>query len=274
MVVAISTSIVSCRNDFFEKPIDLDIDDHTSKLAGTAFLGIDDISNRVMVSYTQGPFENDNNTSQIVQNAHITLSSDDGDIVFNSTLQNNFYLANNPLTFIPNKAYTLTLEASNYTSISATQVYPESVAILDASINENTFKIKFNDNPDKKNYYVLRLFESDGNGGFYEHYIEPFGSLTKESGFCHSCLNFSDETFNGEQAFEIGVTNSYFDASISYKAVLYNVTEDFFRYDNSLLLSEYSQDNPFVEPVILHRNFENGYGIFGLINKSELLFNP
>ncbi|HBS11316.1 MAG TPA: hypothetical protein DEO36_02060, partial [Flavobacteriaceae bacterium] len=59
----------------------------------------------------------------------------------------------------------------------------------------------------------------------------------------------------------------------TYKAILYHITEDFYRYDTTLRISFYAEDNPFVEPVILHRNFDNGYGVFALVNKSELVFN-
>ena len=272
LVFTIGLLLISCGEDFFEKPIDLDINDHKSKIAATALLGATDETNLVLASYSLGPFESSDN--QTLNNATVTLTDGNNTISFNTTAQEGFYEPNTNINFIPNTAYTLTIDAPNYNSITATQVYPESVPIIEASLTENTFKIKINDNPNQKDFYLLQLQRQDNNGGteFYNKEIDPFGSLTKSSGFCDTCLSFNDETFNGEQNFEIVVTNYYYDSDTTYKAILYHITEDFYKYDRSLFRSIYAQDNPFVEPVILHRNFENGYGIFGLVNKSELTF--
>ncbi len=272
VVLTMVLFLSSCSEDFFEKPIDLDLDNHVSKLAGTALLGSANETNQILVSFSQGPFE-DNTGNQVLSNAKVTLAGNSTQVDFLKTSQTNFYTANSNITFVPNTTYTLTISAPNYETIVATQAYPEPVAILEASLTDNTFKIKINDNPNQQNYYLLQLMESDGGGGFYDRYIEPFGSLTDESGFCYSCVSFTDDTFNGEQGFEIVVTNDNFDPNKTYKAVLYHITEDFYRYDTTLRISDYAEDNPFVEPVILHNNFEKGYGVFALVNKTEFVFN-
>ena len=275
LVSITSLLFISCSEDFFNKPIDLDIDDHTSKLAGTAFLGGDEDTDRVLVSYSIGPFDSNVTGNQVIENATVTLSGNNEVVTFAPMAQYDFFLANNPLNFVPNKEYTLTVEVPNYETISAKQVYPETVEILEASINENTFKIKFNDNANTQDFYLLRLYKKDLNGGdfFYNKWIEPFGTQTKYSGFCNECVIFNDDTFNGDTNVEIVVSHGYYNPDTTYKAVLFHVTEDFYKYDVTLDNSNNAEDNPFVEPVILHRNFENGYGVFTLINKSELIFN-
>lgn len=273
LVFIVGFIFTSCDEEFFDKPIDLDIDDHVSKMAATAVLGDTDENNLVLVSYTSSPFDNNTN-DQLLDNATITLSGNNNTISFDFLPQERFYVSNSSINFIPNTEYTLTIDSPNYNTITSKQIYPEPVAILEATLTENTLKIKFNDNPNKKNYYILQLqkYDNDDNQ-FYNKVIDPFGSSTRSSGFCDTCINFNDDTFNGEQSFEIVATNYFYNPDTTYKAILYNITEDFYKYDRSLFRSIYAQDNPFVEPVILHRNFENGYGIFGLINKSELIFN-
>jgi len=266
-LIAISLLTVSCRSDFFNKEIDLDIDERISKLAGTALIGIDD-SGRVMVSNTSSPLKV-NTESQIVENAVVTLSNSSA--VF--SLQYDFYLPNIPLDLVPNTAYTLHIEAPDFPTLKATQVYPEAVEILEASITNNNFKIKINDDPNKKNYYLLKVEKSSNGSAFYIHYLDPYSSFSNASSTCDSCVIFTDETFNGEQGFEINTSNFSFQENLTYKAVLYNITEDYYRYDRTLLFND-PEGNPFTQPVILHRNFENGYGIFALANKTELIFNP
>lgn len=267
VLLIVSVITMSCREDFFNKEIDLDIDKGVSKLAGTALLGIDD-SDRVMVSYTSSPLV-ENEEHQIVENAVVTLSNFDATF----SLQYDFYLPNVPLNLVPNTSYTLTIDAPNYPSLKATQTYPEEVEILDASINDSNFRIKINDNPDKKNYYLLKVEESTNGNTFFVHYLDPYSSFSNESSTCDTCVIFTDETFNGEQGFEINTSNFNFQESNTYKAILYNITEDYYRYDRTLLSND-SEGDPFSQPVILHRNFENGYGIFALANRTELIFNP
>ena len=270
IVLIVGFIAISCSEDFFEKPIDLDIDNHTSKLAGTAILGDSNETNQVLVSYSEGAFE-DNYEEKIITNAMVNIKSNNLDVDFTFNSQSKFYAPNIPLPFVPNETYTITVEAPNYKTISATQVYPEQVPILDATINGDLLKIKINDNPNKKNYYVLKLQRRENDGNYYDQYLDPFSTSTSYSAFCYACVNFNDDTFNGEQNFEIAVNSYSGDNNSQYKVVLYNVTEDYYRYDVSLLQSEDSEGNPFVEPIILHRNFENGYGVFALVNKSEFI---
>ena len=268
--------LTSCSADFFDKGIDIDVDDHTSKLAGTALLGSAENTNQVLVSFSQGPFGKSNEI-QVLKDATVTVAGNNEVIDFYPNDENVFYFANTNINFVPNNEYTLTIAAPNYETISATQVYPEKVPVLEASLTDNIFKIKINDIPNQKDYYLLQLVEViDNDEGFNEQYIFPFGPLTKESGFCYSCVTFNDASFDGEQGFEIVVTNDNYnqnEENTTYKAILYHITEDFYRYDTTLRISNYAEDNPFVEPVILHRNFDNGYGVFALVNKTEFIFN-
>lgn len=261
----------SCNSDFFEKPINFDLDNHESKMAATAFLGADADTDQVLVSYSLGPFEENDN--QLLNTATITLSDANTDIDFSLTGQDGFYKANSIINFVPNKAYTLTIEDPSYTTIISQQVYPERVPILEASLNTNRLEIKINDNPNQKNYYVLKL-QKKYDDTYFDEYLDSFGSFSDYSGFCNTCIIFNDDTFNGTQNFEIVATNyNGYDENATYKVTLYNVTEDYFRYDQSLLQSSDAENNPFVEPVILHRNFKNGYGIFALVNKAEFIIN-
>jgi len=269
----ISLLLISCSEDFFEKPIDLDLDAQESKLAGTAMLGVSNETNQVLVSFSQDPFD-ENLNAQVLNNATVALTGSNTAIDFHPIAPNNFYVANSVINFIPNNEYTLTISAPNYETIIAKQTYPEKSPILEATINENSLKIKINDNSNQKDYYLLKLQRKDGNNSYHKAYLYPFGSQTKESGFYDGCVTFNDATFNGEQNFEIITSNSSFSTSTTYKVILYHITEDFYRYDTSLRVSDYAEENPFVEPIILHSNFDKGYGIFSLVNTSTFIIKP
>lgn len=261
IVIAIALiSLMSCSEDFFNKAIDLDIDDNVSKLATTALLGSEE--NLIMVSYTSNPLDN-NDDNQIVENAVVTLSNSDA--IF--TIQYDFYQPDININFIPNTSYTLNIEAPNFQTVSSKQIYPEPVEILEASLIEKVFTIKINDDPSKANYYLLKLETS-----ISEVPLDPYSSFSDTSSTCGNCVIFSDETFDGEEGFEISTNLIISSDNSIHKAVLYNITEDYYRYDRTLKLNE--NENPFSEPVILHRNFENGYGVFALSNKTELSFTP
>ncbi|HBS13117.1 MAG TPA: hypothetical protein DEO36_11350, partial [Flavobacteriaceae bacterium] len=169
LFLIIGLLLISCTADFFDKPIDIDVDDHTSKLAGTALLGSGDKANLVLVSFSQGPFEK-SAEEQVLKDADVTLTGNNTTTDFLSSTENNFYVANSNLNFVPNNEYTLSISAPNYETITAKQIYPEEVPIIEASISENTFKIKINDNSNQKDYYLLQLMKKDGSGEFRNNY--------------------------------------------------------------------------------------------------------
>lgn len=54
----------------------------------------------------------------------------------------------------------------------------------------------------------------------------------------------------------------------SVETIIYRVDEDYYKFHYPFVVSGYYNDNPFGEPIIVHSNVKNGYGIFtGVVEK-------
>jgi hypothetical protein len=73
---------------------------------------------------------------------------------------------------------------------------------------------------------------------------------------------FSDILFNGTtRQFKIDV--DYFNPSGTFELRLTSCSSDFFNYVRTLQRFEYTNGDPFVEPVLVFNNIEGGLGIWG-----------
>lgn len=276
----VSLLFIACSADFFDKPIDVDIQENESKLAPTAIFGFineldeEDSSPKIMVSFTQSPFQNPDDELQIIENATVELAGNETTYLFEFNEFDDFYYPLQDIPFNTSQNYTLTISAPEKQTVIASQTVPEPVEIINIENTGNHFLIKINDNPNTRNFYLLKAYKEFEEGNVQSIWLEPFATYMRESSLFFSSIIFTDTTFNGEQGFNIDVKhNEDNDNTANYKFVLYTITEDFFKYDTSIRIAEYAEDNPFVEPVIIHSNFQNGYGIFTLMNKTEFNFS-
>jgi hypothetical protein len=259
----------SCQN-FFEMSVELDVPEHKSKLAVSSFIQNENEEQLVLVSYSVGGLEEPGD-NQLINNANVVLQYDDVSIHFSPTEDEGLYSADTEIDFSPDEKYTLQVSAPNYETIFSTQTLPKSTPILEASLDDNSLKIQFQDDPDKRNFYLLQLMYFQ-EGNWYDYYLEPFGSTAYWSITRQSGIIFNDDTFNGNLHEVIADYYGSASSGTLFKVKLYSITEDYYRFDRSLSLSQDADGNPFSEPVILHRNIENGYGIFAMLNKSEFEF--
>lgn len=275
LIIAIifTVSLASC-SDFFDTAIELDVPKHESKLAITSLIsnttGIEG-GNQVLVSYSIGGLE-DSEGPQLINDATLALSYDDITETLLLTSMEGVYAPETPLMLTPNTTYTLDVDVPGYPSVSSTQKYPEPVEIISASITDGTVKVKFDDTVDQDDFYCLKL-EFLNDGSWQNMYINPVASTSEYGEILHGSIIFEDGTFDGNEYEIIASYDGYY-GSISeieqYKVKLYHVTEDFYRYDRTYEMARWGNDDPFVEPVILHRNIENGYGIFAMMNETVL----
>jgi len=272
-IVLIIILTVSCR-DFFEMSIDLDVPEHVSKLAVTALMNNSSGENNVLVSFSQG-ITKDASNNQLINNADVVLSDGTNDINFTLSNIEGVYTPNSEIIFEMNKTYSLSVSTPQYSEVTAIQKLPTVIPITKVTFDSSKLRVQFKDIANQKNYYLLELFHLDDESDFYESTgIYTFGESSYWSAFSNGIL-FKDTNFNGEQTEMIA--EHYFSSEPNtthhFKAVLHHTSEDYYRYDRSFSLSEEADGNPFVEPVILHKNFDNGYGVFSLMNKSEIEFD-
>lgn len=272
LIISLLTS--SCY-EFFETSIELDIEKHESKLAVTSFISNDDTKKTVLVSYSIGGLETATD-NQLLNNAIVSLSVGSTTYTLSNAIDDGIYEIDNGIIDLTEDAtYTLKVEAANYKTVTSKQILPKKVDIISASLNNKNLKVRFQDEPIKRNFYTLELEQYVGNK-WEIAYIYSNESNIYWSSISNNGVLFNDDTFNGNEH-EITVQfDSYYNPNEEepslFKVKLYHVTEDYYKYDRTLSISYDSEDSPFVEPVILHRNIENGYGIFGMMNVSEFEF--
>ncbi|MEL6355444.1 MAG: DUF4249 family protein, partial [Bacteroidota bacterium] len=99
-------------------------------------------------------------------------------------------------------------------------------------------------------------------------YIESPDPLLVDVG--NGLQAISDRSFSGGNV-EIRLLFNDYQSNLTVLEMI-SLTEDGYRFLVSKQAYEESIDNPFAEPVNVHNNITNGYGIFMLSNRSEIVF--
>ncbi len=274
-------SIFSCKEDFFEQVVELDIPEHMPALAVSANFSDIDTNLVVFVSNSVGVLEPDQ--PAIVENATVELFKN------NTLIHSLNYKANGlygvaGVDPIGNFAaeYLLKVQAPGFEEITSIQQMPQAVAITEADYEidgaitpdgdrANNISITFQDPGGLENYYSISALGRVSSGGFeYENmvYLSSFNPIVEEG---EQFLVFSDATFDGK---EVKLNFYTYDDlpqnidSVELDISLISITKDRYFFEKSLNIFNNSDGNPFVEPVVVHSNIENGHGIFTLESRS------
>ena len=274
-------NILSCGDNFFEQVVELDIPEHTPALAVTANFSDIDTTLALYVSNSVGVLEPDQPV--IIENATVELFKN-GQLLYNFDYNTNGLYGKtnvNPLGD-SNAEYVLKVSAPNFVDVSAIQFMPQPVLINDASFERegavtpdgervNEVTIKFSDPSGIVNYYSISAFGRISLSGFeYEDkvYLSSFNPIVEEG---DQILIFSDATFDGrEVTLNFYTYDDYPDDadSVELDISLISISEDRYFFEKSFNIFNNSNGNPFVEPVVVHNNIENGHGIFTLESRS------
>ncbi len=257
----------SCEN-FFDQTTTIDLPKQSPKLGVTA-LWIDEGNNRLVTVYASvGALENDE--SAAVSQAEITLSEDGQTVTTfeEDGADKGYYRPLHSFSLVPGKTYELTVSAPNFETVSATQVMPQKPTIKSAQYSKDKYKLRFSmtDQPGE-NFYLLGIQppSSSNSGALYTE-----SSFVEESGLKYGRVIFKDESFS-EKSLTLSLEAYPYSSADSLLVNLFSVTEDYYRLDRTVSISRDAGDNPFAEPVILHQNFKNGYGVFALGIRDTLL---
>ncbi|MBL7813605.1 MAG: DUF4249 family protein [Saprospiraceae bacterium] len=207
------------------------------------------------------------------------------------------------LDTIPNTVYTIRVSAPNFETVEASQKVQNRFSVLrgsfqsDAAIydNRNPFdppqkgdalSIELKDDANDENYYTIDRTNSGFRGGDFSPIITRdtlgksytaignarFIDPNMDKGFL-SDIVFSGKTYlwrfwlRPELYFSAN-SNSFQSRLKSGDKVTLNIrstSKDFVLFIKTLDLAQQASDNPFfTEPVILHSNVKNGYGVFTL----------
>lgn len=153
-------------------------------------------------------------------------------------------------------------------------------------------KIEFTDPGNETNYYLFNIvkipnFDNFSNNISFECQ-DPIIEDNLNTGIAIEGITFSDKTINGQKhsleviirGDEIGYPFKNSVESYPSKNVetvyfkLYSITEEYFRYIQTLTLFDKNYSNPLAEPVIMYSNITGGYGIFSgaAVSSDSLVF--
>ena len=286
-------SFSSCDEDRFSSTKVIDFPEHVSKLAVTSHLSTPGFD----PSDVQLPSVFVGNSLGIVEDKEYSVFPDasvklfkDGELLYDFTFDenNNIYIGpENPTLTLG--TYRLDVSSDGFDPLSTTQVMPTKANITGVTyefekvpfdFDEDLYdlmKVKINDPVDEENYYAYEVFFEVKNGFNGEIYTNQAYSMSDdplvEYGYNVGEI-FPDITFNGNsydlrllQQSEWSLNND--DELIAAKVIVYTLTKDYYIYETTRSLNSDAQGNPFAEPVLVHSNFENGFGVFTLNNSVE-----
>lgn len=188
---------------------------------------------------------------------------------------------------LPGNEYIIKVKKPGFPDATATTTIPRLVKIerIDTSrINGLGFnfimncRIEFTDPSAEKNYYLFNIItirmDPWGRGYLAFDCQDPVieEELSSASGNLKYGYAFSDKLIDGKK-YSLNVSfkgyyyynypnNPFPRTSYIYYLRLISITEDYFKFIQTLNLFNASYMNPLVEPVMVHSNVTGGYGIF------------
>jgi len=275
------TNFYACKEGAFEQVVEIDIPEHEPKIALSMEINQGDEQLNTFVSRSSSI--NDIIETPILEDITINVFKNETmltEMVFDSTTR--AYLAN--VDPIPNDEATYRIEviSPEFGTATAEQTMPSQVSISNLEyeedgtidsygerVNELSFMI---DDPEaERNYYSIKLFS------FFK-YIQDTSTLQIQNIYPYSLdplleyaqngeLILSDDSFNGtDHRVTLNIEKYYLEVQDKEELVLFvefkNISRDNYLYKRTLDIYWSSVDNPFAEPVVVHNNIENGFGIF------------
>lgn len=285
------------------KILDNDLKSKEAKLVLNAAISTDS-SITVNLSRTFNVFDDEsNNNLPFVDTAKVSFY-ENGQYLFD--LENLGYGYYVKAGFYPEvgEEYSITASYNGFESIESKTIVPSLVPIkefdtLELMIDDGYYKevqyvgvLKYKDPAGIKNQYQLtcRLLQKDedGNDVWYSQYL-----------WVPDMSDFFFETYNGDLLWndkysdgrEVEIRFVFFSIydymeikqremdTIRFEFFLQSVNNDYYTYLNTLNLFYESGGggDPFMEPVVIFSNIENGYGIFGAYNSdvatTEIIVN-
>lgn len=293
-IAALALFLNSCDGDSFSQVVEIDVPEHDPRpvLNLQVEAGQEGVLN-TLVTNSKGILDPES-TYELPPDAEVTLYRN-GDVfaTFKFSEFDQRYLAGLSDPF-PNQAGDTYLLEAKIPAFDLVQVSQEMPVIpkvenatyeVEGTIDPEGYRVDelivdiIDQEPGKTNYYGLDLFQL-----YYE--IDPFSGDTTNvyrnkvsidtndpllSYGSRYSLIFNDESFSGGEYQARCYTYYSVGEEFDVEVHLYQLTEDAFLYARSYEQYQNAIDNPFAEPVTVHSNIPNGYGIFSLVNKDVYL---
>jgi len=298
-------STVSCGEEFFNAPIEFDLEEIqreitvVGRLVNTdsdVFTDFESINNLgFFISRSKSVLDSTN--FEIVENASVNLSGSDGtEISYLLYEDSGYYFPENTgnpefsaLSVNDNTEYKLTVDVPGEELVTATcstgtfgKLESAEVELNDITPDDfytlDKLKLEIND-PPGNNYYLLRTFYKTTEIG-----LDGSVFTRQDQGYIYSVSTaldgearlFTDELFDGTSiSLEFwserytGSNNEAIDPETIF-INLWTLTEEEYEFRESIRRNNEAVDNPFAEPSVVFNNIENGIGVFSL-SKAQIL---
>ncbi len=284
-------SLAACTqsqlSNYFTPVVDIDIPDHITKLVVQAEWTAGNDSLAVMVSKSRGALDTTfyNNTGKFdtVGNAKVELLKDGKLVATLPYYRDGFHYlrGGHILDTTVGVNYTLRVSSPTLTTIEATQSTPKAAKIRSVAFHKNgatrsdpldlfdgkpkskivdEFVIEFDDVPNVANFYAAYAVLESTTGQIQRFDLGSLDDIAESNMVRDN--TFQNKTFTWRlwsQKFKSGKDGINTGDKITF--YLRSMTSDQYLFRRSLDLYRQS-DNFFSEPVILHTNVKNGFGIF------------
>lgn len=276
------TVLQSCE-DAFTTIKEIEIPEHESKLA--VFANLSDNQGDFSISYSKIIT---NNNDYIPINAEITILENGNPFYktnFVGSDNKSFYVKDLGKSIAEGKEYTLIVENSTYGKATATQIVPRKPDftnmkykkdgyITSGGYKADLFSFDINDDASDENYYLVEsygIFSFDNETSEQNLYLSSEDPSVKQFWFgSKNGLIISDKNFNGSVT-KILTNFENYNQFKKIKLKIYSITKDYYHFLLSYNQYQDANGNPFAEPVNVHNNIGNGYGLFQVNSSKEMI---
>ena len=291
-----------------EKPIVVDLPDHESQLVAYGFFAPDStwkihLSNSVSYTDRLGP--------QLITDGQIALLRGSEVIGQFQHVSDGFYVLPDGQRPVNGELYTIRARADGYLEVTGDSEVPTPVTVSapQVSVTANTtipdledwdVTLTVPDPGNEENFYGIRarvnwrityMGEVVSEEGFYTSIrtrdpvlLENDGAILDAEAIYLDDANFSDDLFQGRSQqvnFTLetpvnlvdfaGENGEEADVEIWHEIEFLTMTRDMYRYWVTRNLQELTSEDPFAEPVQIHSNMSNGYGVFAGYNVQRII---
>lgn len=271
----------SCDNLVNGVVRDIDLPPHESQLAASLFLDSRDSNISAIVSSSKGIY--DTGQSKSVFNAECVLAV--GATTYNWSTMDQYerYTELLPDRFgAPTDSLVFTVNHPDFTSVSATQVFPSAPQVslelnygatqLYGEISDELV-ITLKDIPGVNQHYIVSIdvhfrtaLSGQDTAEYYNLYWETeYPNSTRLWGQ-ESALLLSEDGLDRDIKFSAatGVNPIDFAMLHEYRVKVSALSEEMYLFYKSYSAYENANGNPFAEPVVLYSNMSNNMGCFGV----------
>jgi hypothetical protein len=273
--------LTSCDNLVNGVVRDIDLPPHESQLAASLFLDSRDSNISAIVSSSKGIY--DTGQSKSVFNAECVLNV--GTTTYNWSTVDQYERYTELLADrfgTPTDSLVFTVNHPDYTSVSATQVFPSAPQIslelnygatqlLDEISDELIITLK--DIPAVNQHYIVSIdvhfrtaLTGQDTSKYYDLYWETDYPNSTPLYRKESALLLSEEGLDRDIKFSAatGINPIDFAMLHEYRVKVSALSEEMYLFYKSYAAYDNANGNPFAEPVVIYSNMSNNMGCFGV----------